>query len=329
MSTLFIDRADCALELSGKVLTVRVPGQAPSKLPAALIERIVLRSNTQLSSGTLAGLAELGVGILALGGRRGDRIASLVGAPGNDVRSRITQVRRLDDPSFRTAWCRSIVAAKVKAQRRLLSRAMAGRPDLRKPLFDALTTLDHCAGRLPETADVDALRGLEGAAAAAYFRAYPCLFPPSLGFSQRKRRPPPDPVNACLSLGYTLLYGLALESCHARGLDPMLGYLHAPCHGRASLACDLMEPWRPHIDRLVWTLFRERKLEADHFGKDGSGACLMGKSGRSTFYAAWSASSRPLRRALRRHALLARQALGDLAPELDALADNAEEWPWS
>ncbi len=328
MGTLFIDRADCSVELSGSVLTVRVPGQPPSKLPAALMQRVVFRSNTQLNTSTLAGLADLGVGILALGGRRGDRVANLVGAPGNDVRTRITQVRRLDDAQFKTAWSRRIISAKMKAQRRLIARALLERPDLRKPLFDALATLDRCLARLPEATDVDSLRGFEGAAAAAYFRAYPCLFPKALGFNQRKRRPPPDPVNACLSLGYTMLYGMALESCHARGLDPMLGYLHGPCHGRASLACDLMEPWRPHVDALVWNLFRKRHLEAEHFGRDGSGACLLGKTGRSTFYATWASASRPLRRALRRHAALTVRALGDLAPELEH-ANADEDWLWS
>lgn len=326
MGTLFIDRADCAVELAAGVLTLRVPEEAPRKIPAALLDRVVFRADTRLSSGVLAGLSDIGVGVLALGGRRGDRVAQLIGAPGNDVRVRITQVRRLDDEDFKIAWCRGIIGAKLKAQARLLGRAIRERPDLRKPLFDAQATFDLCRTRLLETDEVNALRGIEGAAAAAYFRAFPKLFPGSLEFSTRTRRPPADPVNACLSLGYTLLYGLAVEGCHARGLDPMLGYLHGPSHARASLACDLMEPWRAHVDALVWELFRTRRLEAAHFGREGSGACLLGKAGRSTFYAAWAGHCRPIRRALYRHAALAVRALGDLAPELHG---DDEESPWN
>jgi len=324
MGTLYLDRANCELELAGSVLTLRMPDAPPRTFPAALLERIVLRADTRLSSSVLAGLAAHGVGLLVLGGRRGTRVAQLVGAPGKDVRRRITQVRRLDDDEFRLLWCRRLVQAKIGAQRRLIARAMQVRKDLRKPLFDAASSLTTCATRLADAADVASLRGLEGAAAAAYFRAFPALFPPSLGFSTRRRRPPPDPVNACLSLGYTLLHGIAVEAAHMHGLDPMLGYLHAPCHGRASLAADLVEPWRPRVDALVWQLFRSRELEASHFGKDGSGACLLGKGGRSIFYAAWARVSRRLHGALRRHALLAGRALGDLAPP-----EEEEEAPWA
>ena len=67
--------------------------------------------------------------------------------------------------------------------------------------------------------------GLEGAA-AAYFRALAAAFPPALGFEGRNRRPPRDPVNACLSLGYTLLHGDAVREAAVQGFDPMIGVLH-------------------------------------------------------------------------------------------------------
>lgn len=322
MGMLVIDRNDCRVSLRGGVLQLRVPDQPVRHVPAALLERVVLRADTVLTSGVLTGLTALGVGILAMGGRRGDRIACVVGAPHKDVRQRVTQVRRLMDTEFRLVWVRHLLAAKLKSQQGLLRFALAHRPDMRKPLFDALETLASNREHLAVCQDVESMRGIEGAAAAAYFRAYTRLFAPSLEFAARRRRPPPDPVNACLSLGYTLLYGLAVEACHMQGLDPMLGYLHTPCHGRASLASDLMEPWRAPVDRLVWSLFRDQHLEAAHFGKDGSAACLLGKAGRSRFYAAWAEHCKPLRRALRRHARLATRALGDLAPELDAGSDE-------
>lgn len=319
MGILYIDRADCTLELSGAVLTLRAPEQATRSIPAALLERVVLRANTHLSSNTLGGLAELGVAVHVLGGRRGERAASLLGANGKDVQRRIGQVRRLEDAAFRTQWCRRLVGAKIGTQQRLLGRALHQRPDLRKPLLDAQASLHTCRQRLSGATDPDSLRGLEGAAAAAYFGALSQLFPPSLGFTARRRRPAPDPVNACLSLGYTLLHGIAVEAAHAHGLDPMIGYLHAPCHGRASLACDLMEPWRAQVDALVWRLCSQRILEASHFGRDGSGACLLGKAGRSLFYAAWAPRARVLLRTLRRHAQLAARAL-DAAPPAQAEA---------
>ncbi len=103
----------------------------------------------------------------------------------------------------------------------------------------------------------ESLRGLEGQAVAAYFRAYSSMFRRSLGFPKRSRRPPQDPVNAALSLGYALLFGEALAVIAPVGFDPYLGFLHAPEYGRCSLALDLMEEFRAAIvDRLALTLFR-------------------------------------------------------------------------
>lgn len=317
MGTLFVDRKNCQLSLSGQVVALRVEDLPVRHVPAALLTRIVLRSDTRLSSGTLAGLASHGIGVTMLGGRRGDRVATLVGAPHKDVRLRITQIRRLDDEPFNRAWCRQLLMAKFRSQHRLLRRAQAERADLRKPLHDGIGTIADCMLSLRADIDINSMRGLEGAAAAAHFRAYARLFAPSLDFSRRRRRPPTDPVNACLSLGYTLLHSLAVEACHVQGLDPMVGYLHRPTHGRASLACDLVEPWRARVDAMVWQLFRTGVLSDAHFGTDGAGACMLGKAGRAHFYAAWSNVSKPLSRALRRHARLATGALGDLAGEFD------------
>ena len=125
--------------------------------------------------------------------------------------------------------------------------------------------------------DRDALMGIEGAAAAAFFRAYATLFPSSLGFAQRRRRPPPDPVNVCLSLGYTLLHHIAVREVQIVGLDPLLGFLHVPERGRELLACDLVEPLRPHVEEWVWRALAERRLRGEHFTCEKGGGCLLGQ----------------------------------------------------
>jgi len=101
-----------------------------------------------------------------------------------------------------------------------------------------------------------------------------------------------------LSLGYTLLHFTAVQAAHGAGLDPLLGFYHEPSYGRESLACDLMEPLRPRLDRWVWGLFRERTLLAEHFVWD-KGACLLNKAGRQIFYPRFEVAARLWRRYLR------------------------------
>ncbi len=324
MSVLYVDRKGMTLQMRDGVIELRADGERLRCVPALLLERLVLRADTQLSSGTLAALADAGIGLLALGGRGGQRVAHMLGAPAGDARARIAQCQRVNDEAWASAWSRQVLRAKLRAQARLLRRALAERADLRKPLTDAAATLQRSLERLPEAADRASLRGLEGAAAAAYFRAYVQLFAPALGFAGRRRRPPPDPVNACLSLGYTLLQAQAVQACWAAGLDPMVGFLHLPAHGRASLACDLVEPWRARIDDWVWQQFRRRDLRPEHFGRDGAGACLMGKAARGHFYASVTPLMQRCAAALRRHARLAARALADAA-ELPADPDPADD----
>jgi CRISPR-associated protein Cas1 len=142
---------------------------------------------------------------------------------------------------------------------------------------------------------------LEGAAAAAYFQAFFQAFAPSLNVHQRKRRPPPDPVNAMLSLSYALLTSLAVQALWRTGLDPAIGFLHSLAHGRPALACDLIEPRRAEVDLWVQAQFRDRHLRAESFGHDGSGACLLGKAGRAHFYPAWDELARSLYRKMYQH----------------------------
>jgi len=313
MSTLYVDRKGMSLRWRDGALEMRAEGEPLRCIPGALLTRVVLRADTQLTSSTLAALADAGIGLLALGGRGGQRVAHLLGAPANDTHVRIAQCQRVADERWATAWARQVVRAKLHAQLRLLRYAQHERADLRKPLSDAQVTLRRVITRLPLAEDRGSVRGLEGAGAAAYFRGYQTLFAPALGFEARRRRPPPDPVNACLSLGYTLLQAQAEQACWTAGLDPMVGFLHTPSHGRASLACDLVEPWRARIDLWVWQQFRSRELRPEHFGQDGAGACLMGKTARAYFYQAITPLMKRCAVALRRHARLAARALADTA----------------
>ncbi|HXH04218.1 MAG TPA: CRISPR-associated endonuclease Cas1 [Candidatus Competibacteraceae bacterium] len=323
MGTLYLDRKHLSLELRNGQLLIREPQRPPRGIPLKLLERLVIRAHTGLDSSLLAALGQAGIGVLCLGGRHGRQRALLHGPGHADARRRLAQYRVMSEPAIRSAWTRLLLRAKLAAQRQLLAEALSLRPDRRKPLHDAVAQHEALLPRLAQTDDLDALRGLEGAAAAVYFAALATLFPPSLGFHGRHRRPPPDPVNAALSLGYTLLHGEAVLACHGAGLDPLLGFFHEPAYGRESLACDLIEPLRPRLDGWVWRLFAERELRAEHFTRERS-ACLLGKSGRELYFPRYERLAVMLRRYLRRACYRLAAALKPLAP---ALAESAEELP--
>ncbi len=106
-------------------------------------------------------------------------------------------------------------------------------------------------------------------------------------FTRRNRRPPRDPVNALLSLGYGLLAKDVTILCASVGLDPYLGFFHQPRHGRPSLALDMMEPFRPLIvDSAVLSAINQRMVTSKDFILAGDAVALTTK-GRKNFYLAY------------------------------------------
>ncbi|MCX7933944.1 MAG: CRISPR-associated endonuclease Cas1 [Planctomycetota bacterium] len=105
----------------------------------------------------------------------------------------------------------------------------------------------------------------------------------------RKRRPPPDPVNALLSFGYALLAKECSVALMAVGLDPWWGLYHQPRHGRPALALDLMEEFRPLIvDSAVLAAINTQMLGRGDFviGRNG---CILKDTGRKAFIHAYEA----------------------------------------
>ena len=301
MTTLYLDRKTAALEREGESIVVRDRNGGRTNLPMRLLERIVIRGTVALDTSLIGHLGEHGIVVSILSGRFHRLQGSFIGPLHNDARRRLGQARAYDDPDWCRHWSRRLVALKLRNQQRLLSEIRACRPDARAALSRAIEILRDARVRLSDAGDPspDMLLGVEGGAARAYFAGLAVVVPPALGFSGRNRRPPRDPFNALLSLGYTLLHSDAVKAVWAAGLDPYLGFYHRPDYGRESLASDLIEPLRPRVDRLAWQLCRDQTLTARHFSRDGQ-ACLLSKAGRHHFYKAYEQEMGAARRALRR-----------------------------
>lgn len=163
----------------------------------------------------------------------------------------------------------------------VLVQRMVRRPHVdavRVPLGQVRAALES----LPGCGSRDALMGVEGAAARAYFAALSHLVPEDLRFAGRSRRPPLDVVNAALSYGYSILLGEVVSALCAAGLDPAIGFLHVAEDNRPSLALDLMEEFRPMVvDQAVISAIRRGELCADHARQDAeTGGVLLSKQGR-------------------------------------------------
>lgn len=188
----------------------------------------------------------------------------LVGFESPQGARRLAQLRFVCDESRRLGFARAIVIGKIANQRALLLRRQETlRADA---VADALGALRAMARRADEVHDLDALRGVEGMAAARYFGVFDRVIRnPNFTWSGRTRYPPKDPVNAALSFGYALLLGRVEAAVRAAGLEVCCGLLHEAGRGAPALALDLMEELRPAIDGVVLTLVNLRQLGPDDF----------------------------------------------------------------
>ena len=149
-----------------------------------------------------------------------------------------------------------------------------------------IAQLKQVIASVEKTSSINSLRGLEGAGSATYFGCFNRLIRVrEFSFEVRRRRPPTDPVNSLLSLGYSLLRHDVQSAVNIVGFDPYLGYLHFERYGRPSLALDLMEEFRPLVvDAVVLTAINLQKVSPKDFTAEPlSGAVSLTKEGLHNF----------------------------------------------
>ena len=87
------------------------------------------------------------------------------------------------------------------------------------------------------------------AKAASYY--WKNLFPPFMGFRRDRFGAPP---NNMLNYGYAILRAVVARSLVGSGLLPTLGIFHRNQYNAYCLADDIMEPYRPFVDKLVCSM---------------------------------------------------------------------------
>lgn len=183
---------------------------------------------------------------------------------------------------------RRVIDGKIRNSRTLLRR------NARSDVTDTLESLTRVTRKVKHADSVDRLLGLEGAAARAYFGAFPSMIDPDRSlpgeafcFEGRNRRPPTDAVNCLLSYLYSVLVKDLTVACHAVGFDPYLGFYHRPRFGRPALALDLAEEFRPLIaESTVLTLINNGEVTDSDFVVRAAGVTLT-KGGRRAVLAAY------------------------------------------
>ncbi len=281
LNTLYVTLPDSYLRLDNDTLRIQVGDETKLRVPLHHLQAVVCFGHVNLSAPLMHRLAEEAIALVLLDAN-GRFKARLEGAVSGNVLLRQAQHRAVDNASFTLEAARAVVAGKLKNQRQVLLRGAreAKAADEEELLTRAAQDLAASVRALPQATALDVLRGVEGEAARTYFAAINLIVRPDLrgDFSMdgRSRRPPRDRMNALLSFLYAMWMNDCRSACEAAGLDPQLGFLHAVRPGRAALALDLIEEFRPLADRLALTLVNRGQLRAGDFElRDGGAVNLV------------------------------------------------------
>jgi len=296
---LYLNTQGLRVGVSGKVLKAKLKEQLVQEVRLIDVSQLNLLGNVQLSTQAVQRLCQEEIPI-AYFSQGGWFYGVTHGLGVKNIYLRREQFRWADAPSFCLRLARALVAGKIRNQRTMLMRNHV------EPPSRALALLKCYQEDAEAARSMEQLLGIEGNAARSYFENFAGMIKIgpaeaedvdaegdgarsdlSFDFTCRNRRPPRDPVNALLSLAYSLLAKDLTIVCHTVGFDPYLGFFHQPRFGRASLALDLMEPFRPLIaDSAVLSAINTRMVSTDHFVGTGSAVALK-PNGRKAFFRAY------------------------------------------
>lgn len=287
---MYVQARGAKVSKKGEVLEVTVDDQKVASARMLEVSQLVLQGGVYLTSPALHELMvrEIPVSWLSQGGWF---LGHTVGVGHKNVELRAAQYRASFDEAHCLRIARDLVVAKIRNQRTLLRRNWK-RGSISESLLREFRQDSEAAER---ARDIGQLLGIEGNAAARYFRHFgEMLAPPSpsaaaedwsFDFQKRNRRPPSDPINAMLSYAYALLTRTLTMTLTAVGFDPYRAYYHQPRYGRPALALDLMEPFRPLIaDSTVLMAVNNGEVSPRDFIRV-AGAVNLSDSGRRAFIA--------------------------------------------
>jgi CRISPR-associated protein Cas1 len=294
LNTLYVVTEGAYLHRDGQAIVIEIDGKTAGRLPIHLIDSIACFGRVMVSPQLMEACAEAQIPLNFMSAN--GRMLARIDTPGSGgVRLKRAQFRQADDKVFRLNFARAVVAGKVQNARGNLLRSARDMPEGRCADAESLrTAAAYMANGLLQLEPADSLdlvRGVEGDAARIYFENFALMTPDApevLQFKKRTRRPPLDPVNALLSLFYSILTHDCTAALACAGLDPSVGFFHDERPGRPSLALDLMEEFRAFlVDRFVITLINRRQAGAEDFVTRPGGAVELKEPARKRLIGAY------------------------------------------
>lgn len=237
---------------AGPHLVVQYEEDRKETIPFNRISRMVVVGRSSFSGGVVYRAVKEGIPVSFLD-VMGRYTGQLMSGGWKPPLLQDDQKRMSADPVFCLEFARNLIAAQMHNRMVLLRRNKQDPSDLKDMIRKA-----------EQAESLEALRGYEGSGARMYFEHFKSLTEPFL-FSGRLYHPPPDPVNAMLSFGYTLLRGRLAGALIQKGFHIWTGFYHQERSGHDALVSDLLEEVRHVSERMVLSLIHKKEITPEEF----------------------------------------------------------------
>lgn len=266
MSYLYVSEHGAVIGFQGNRFQVKYKDGLLKSIPMETLEVIEVFGNVQLTTQCMAECLKKGIQVIFYSGN-GAYFGRLISTSHVNVHRQKMQAETCKNEYFKTEFSKKIISAKIKNQIVILRRyARTGQKDINGPVSEMKRAIEnvthHCT-------TIDQIMGHEGRAARIYFDTLGKLIVSDFRFKGRSKRPPLDPFNSMISLGYSIILNEIYGKLEAKGLNPYFGLMHKDREKHPTLASDLMEEWRaPLIDATALSMLNGRELNKENFYSD-------------------------------------------------------------
>lgn len=279
MPNLYLSDQGSSLHINGERLVVKKDQQVVLDIPFFHIERVMLYGNIQVTTQAIQYMLKNSVPC-SFFSQNCKYHGSLQSFYSGNVFLRICQFERYLDMNFRIWISKTLISNKINKQISLLNQT---KKSFSNQISSTLIKLNELQSAIETAETISEIMGYEGKSSASYFSCFNEILCSDFVFSERNRRPPRDPVNALLSLSYTMLTNELFSLLLGSGLDPYIGFLHDLSYNRPSLALDFIEEYRCSVDKFVLKILNLNQMVKVDF-ETMENKVLLTDEGRKKFF---------------------------------------------
>jgi len=262
MSQLYINEPSARIGIADGRITIKFNDGAERSIPVESVEGISLFGPADISTGCMRECLEKGIDIQFYS-TTGGYYGKVISTRHVNVARQRQQAKLGDNGDFCLSLAKRIIKAKIHNQTVVLRRYNR---NSETETNDEIKAMRYSEERIDHCLTAEEVMGFEGNAARSYYKGLGKLTKSEFAFGGRSKRPPLDPFNSMLSLGYTILMYAVYGALESRGLNPYFGFLHSDREKHPTLASDMMEEWRAVIvDSVVMSMVNGNEIGTDNF----------------------------------------------------------------